>query len=383
LKENTTILKLIDFSGYRVFAQTVDTNIILFRKQKPQKDHIFEFVEVRRNVDDIIDYIKSNSNTMLQEKLSDNTWTLGDDRVLALKEKIEKIGKPLKDWNVKIYRGILTGYNDAFIIDTETRNKILANCKTEEERKRTEEIMKPVLRGRDIEKYYYKWAGLWLIYIPWHFPLHNDNSISGASLKAEEEFQKQYSSLYNYLLQFKGGLSNRNKDETGIRYEWYALQRWASDYYHEFGKEKIVWQHVSGRYEFAYVPGGIYLNNALFMIMGNPYVLKYMLGILNSKFADYLLLLFTNLTSLGKYAYGAKDKIEQLPLPPITKENQPLADQIVQKVQEILSLTQSPDYGTNKEKQQRVKELEKQIDELVYKLYNLTEEEIKIIEGEK
>jgi len=118
LKENTTILKLIDFSGYRVFAQTVDTNIILFRKQKPQKDHIFEFVEVRRNVDDIIDYIKSNSNTMLQEKLSDNTWTLADDRVLALKEKIEKIGKPLKDWNVKIYRGVLTGYNDAFIIDT-------------------------------------------------------------------------------------------------------------------------------------------------------------------------------------------------------------------------------------------------------------------------
>jgi hypothetical protein len=219
-----------------------------------------------------------------------------------------------------------------------------------------------------------------LIYIPWHFPLHHDTSISGASLKAEEEFKKKYPALYSYLLQFKDRLLKRNKEETGIRYEWYALQRWASDYYPEFEKEKIVWQHVSGRYEFAYVPAGIYLNNALFMITGKPYVLKYILGILNSKFADYLLLLFTNLTSLGRYAYGAKDKIEQLPLPPITPQTQPLADQIVQKVDHILSLTQSPDYETNKEKQQKVKELEKEIDKLVYKLYDLTDEEIRIIE---
>ena len=104
-----------------------------------------------------------NWQTMLQEKLSNNGWTLGDDKVLSLKEKIEKVGKPLKEWDVKIYRGVLTGYNDAFIIDTQTRNRILANCKDEEERKRTEEIIKPILRGRDIGRYYYKWAGLWVI----------------------------------------------------------------------------------------------------------------------------------------------------------------------------------------------------------------------------
>ncbi len=69
-------------------------------------------------------------------------------------------------------------------------------------------------------------------------------------------------------------------------------------------------------------------------------------------------------------------------LPPITKENQPLADQIVQKVQEILTLTQSPDFETSQEKQQKVKELEREIDQLVYKLYGLTEEEIKVIEGD-
>jgi type II restriction/modification system DNA methylase subunit YeeA len=382
LKENTTILKLIDFSGYRVFEQTVDTCILLFKKEKPPKGHSFKFLEVKSNVGSLENHLKNaNWQKMEQDKLSNNGWTLGDEKVLSLKEKIERVGRPLKAWNVKIYRGIVTGYNEAFIINTETRNRILANCKNEEERKRTEEIIKPVLRGRDIERYRYKWAGLWLIYIPWHFPLHHDTSISGASLKAEEEFKKKYPALYSYLLQFKDRLLKRNKEETGIRYEWYALQRWASDYYQEFEKEKIVWQHVSGRYEFAYVPAGIYLNNALFMITGKPYVLKYMLGILNSKFADYLLLLFTNLTSLGRYAYGAKDKIEQLPLPPITPQTQPLADQIVQKVDHILSLTQSPDYEINKEKQEKVKELEREIDQLVYKLYGLTEEEIKIIEG--
>ncbi|MGC8735096.1 MAG: Eco57I restriction-modification methylase domain-containing protein, partial [bacterium] len=147
--------------------------------------------------------------------------------------KIEKNGRPLKDlenWNININIGINTGFNEAFIIDTKTRNEILANCKTDEERKRTEEIIKPVLRGRDIGKYYYKWAGLWVIYIPWHFPLHEDKTISGASQKAEDEFKKQFPTLYNYLLNYKEQLSNRNKDETGVRYEWYALQRWAADY---------------------------------------------------------------------------------------------------------------------------------------------------------
>jgi len=380
LKENTTILKLIDFSGYRVFAQTVDTNIILFRKQKPQKGYIFKFSEVKSDVDNVIDYIKSNSNTMLQEKLSDNTWTLGDDRVLALKEKIEKIGKPLKDWSVKIYRGVLTGYNDAFIIDTETRNRILANCRDGEERRRTEEIIKPVLRGRDIERYRYKWAGLWIIYIPWHFPLHNDRSISGASLKAEKEFRNRYPALYNYLLQFKERLLNRNKDETGIRYEWYALQRWASDYYPEFEKEKIVWQRVTKQFSFCLAPAGLYILDSMAFLVGEN--LKYVLGILNSRLIDFYVKTYVHLYGDAGFLLS-NQYVERIPLPPITKENQHIAKQIIQKVDEILSLTQSEDYEISPVKQQKVEELEKEIDELVYKLYNLTEEEIEIIEGEK
>jgi type II restriction/modification system DNA methylase subunit YeeA len=112
------------------------------------------------------------------------------------------------------------------------------------------------------------------------------------------------------------------------------------------------------------------------MITGKPFVLKYLIGILNSKFADYLLLLFTNLTTLGQYAYGAKDKIEQLPIPPLTPQNQPLADHIITLVDQILSAKkQNPQADTS--------HLEKEIDQLVYQLYGLSEEEIKIVEERK
>lgn len=93
------------------------------------------------------------------------------------------------------------------------------------------EIISPILRGRDIKRYGYNWAGLYLIWIPWHFPLHLDSSIQGVSEKAEIAFKLQYPSVYQHLLQYKDKLSARNKAETGIRYEWYALQRWGANYW--------------------------------------------------------------------------------------------------------------------------------------------------------
>jgi hypothetical protein len=258
----------------------------------------------------------------------------------------------------------------------------LANCRDEEERKRTEEIIKPVLRGRDIERYRYKWEGVWVVGTFSGWTRKNNPEGGGSSKDYEVWFKDNYSALYQHLIRYARFGNRRGEgllDRPSQGGFWWELQT-GYNIVAEFEKEKIVWQHVSGRYEFVYVPAGIYLNNALFMITGKPYVLKYMLGILNSKFADYLLLLFTNLTSLGKYAYGAKDKIEQLPIPPITPQNQPLADQIVQKVDEILMLAQSQDFETSEEKQEKVTKLEKEIDQLVYKLYDLTKEEIKLIE---
>jgi len=411
LKEKTTIIKLIDFGGYRVFEQTVDTCILLFKKEKPPKGHTFEFLTVPSDVKDLESYLRKRSKylieqetetvlkrveswsdvetwqelrdwqtayvgnwqTMLQEKLSNNGWTLGDDKVLSLKEKIEKVGKPLKEWDVKIYRGVLTGYNDAFIIDTETRNRILANCKDEEERKRTEEITKLVLRGRDIERYRYKWAGLWIIIIPAGWT----NEHRGKE-DPEEFFKKTFPALYNHFMSFanvKGkGKGLFDRDDQGDY--WWELR--PCDYYPEFEKEKIVWAETANKIKMCIVPAGIYLSKTCFMLVGEN--LKFIVGVANSNLIDWYIR--QSIYQLGeKGIYASEYYMKQLPLPPITKETQPLADQIVQKVQEILTLTQSPDFETSQEKQQKVKELEREIDQLVYKLYGLTEEEIKIIES--
>ena len=110
-------------------------------------------------------------------------WVILSPIEQSIKQKIEAVGIPLKDWDISINYGIKTGFNDAFIISGEKRDEILANCKTDEERHKTAELIRPILRGRDIKRYSYNWANLWLIYIPWHFPLQSDQTIQGASEK--------------------------------------------------------------------------------------------------------------------------------------------------------------------------------------------------------
>jgi hypothetical protein len=177
-------------------------------------------------------------HTVCEFSTSDS-WVILSPIEQSIKRKIEAVGTPLKDWDVQINYGIKTGYNDAFIISTDKRNEIFANCQSDEERKRTDELIRPILRGRDIKRYGYNWADLWLIYIPWHFPFQFDESIQGASEKAEQAFKEQYPAVYSHMLQYKEPLSNRNKAETGIRYEWYAMQRWGAKYWENFCSQRL------------------------------------------------------------------------------------------------------------------------------------------------
>jgi type II restriction/modification system DNA methylase subunit YeeA len=380
------ILDVIDFGGYKVFkSATVDTCIMIIKKEKiffenninaltiNDNSIVFEdgltieeklkLKEKGKKIYRIKDYFEANCKIISQKKnFSKNIFLIADDRKLQIKEKIEKTGKPLKNWGVKIYRGILTGYNEAFIINTETRNRILDNCKDEEERKRTEEIIKPVLRGRDIGKYYYKWAGLWVICT---FPSKKINI-------------EQYPALKEYLESFGERLLQDGKPghRKKTPHKWYETQDNIA-YYPEFEKEKIVWAETANKIKMCIVPAGIYLLKTCFMLVGEN--LKFIAGVANSKLIDWYIR--QSIYKLGKKGISASEYyMEQLPLPPITKQNQSIVKDIEELVNKILSLTQSPDYETNKEKQQKVKELEKEIDKLVYKLYDLTDEEIRIIE---
>ena len=243
-----------------------------------------------------------------------DSWVILSPIEQSIKRKIEAVGTPLKDWDVQINYGIKTGYNDAFIISTEKREEILANCQSEDERKRTAELIRPILRGRDIKRYGYNWANLWLIYIPWHFPYQFDESIKGASKKAEEAFKEQYSAVYNHMLQYKEPLSKRNKAETGIRYEWYAMQRWGAKYWEDFSKPKIIYPETTMGAFFAFDENGYFIDKTCFMLISNK--AKFLQQILSCKLFEVAYRKIFSSVELGEHGYQYnKHALIKLPVP--------------------------------------------------------------------
>ena len=187
----------------------------------------------------------------------------------SIKRKIEAVGTPLKDWDINIYRGVLTGYNEAFIISTEKRDEILDNCQTEEERKRTEELIRPILRGRDIKRYSYDWANLWLI--------NTHNGVKGRIPRINIE---EYPAVKAHLDQYWTKIKNRtDKGDTP-----YNLRNCA--YLEDFSKPKIIYPETTQGAYFAYDDlGGIMLDKTCFMIISDD--AKYLQRILSSKLFEY------------------------------------------------------------------------------------------------
>ncbi len=161
--------------------------------------------------------------------------------------------------------------------------------------------------------------------------------------------------------------------------QWFETQDTIA-YYPEFEKEKIVWQEIVRNPSFAYDSRKFYCEATSFFMTGED--LKYLIAILNSKPATFFFKKFYAGGGLGEEGFRYKKEfLEQLPIPPITKENQHIVQQIENLVDQILSLTQSEDPLESSQKQEKVKEYERQIDQLVYKLYDLTEDEIKVVES--
>jgi adenine-specific DNA-methyltransferase len=374
LSDNTVPEILIDFGGVKVFeSATVDTNVLVYRKvtnssddskssDESHKTFVVPFDNDFKITDDINAYI-SEKGYYTNAYNTEDSWLIANETEVKIKQKIEAIGTPLKDWDVKINYGIKTGYNEAFIIDGKKKDELIADDP------KSAEIIKPILRGRDIKRYKAEFADLWLLFIPWHFPLHNDDSIKGASAKAEKEFEKQYPAIYNHLLQHKDKLEKRNKAETGIRYEWYALQRCAATYYEEFEKEKIVWASV-GKNEYCFVPKSHLLLDTNYFAVG---LNRYVLSILNSKLIIKKFIESTD-TRVGTIAFRHyKYNFEKIPIPKISETDQ---QPFIELVEQILAEKEADaDADTTA--------LEKEIDRLVYKLYGLSEEEIILVEGKE
>ncbi|EFS8215698.1 class I SAM-dependent DNA methyltransferase, partial [Campylobacter coli] len=374
LLKNVKVLEYTDLNGIKVFdSATVDTSILCFEKSK-SKDNKFKYLALSNEILKTCAYdigLYKDYAEFSQNSLSKESFTFSDENTSVLKAKIERIGTPLKEWQgLDIYRGILTGYNEAFIITTEKRNEILANCKDEAEKERTAKLIRKMLRGRDIKRYSYEWAGLWVIFIPWHFP---NVEKPKTMLENEQDLKEQYPSLYKHLLSHKERLSKRNKEETGIRYEWYCLQRWGANYYQEFEKEKLGWQRITQEPSFILEKEYILLDSMAFMVANSKNELKYLLGFLNSNLIFYY---FKNIGHLysDKGFLLSNQYVEKFPIPKINSKNQKLADELINLADDILK-------AKEQDKNANIQELENKINSIVYKLYNLTEEEIKIIEG--
>ena len=350
----TNPMLLIDFAGVKIFeSATVDTNILLFSKSNNLHETVCAVTNKQNkdSVKNLSDFVQQQ-NSICDFATSDS-WVILSPIEQSIKKKIEAVGTPLKDWDINIYRGVLTGCNEAFIIDSEKREEILANCQTEDERQRTAELIRPILRGRDIKRYGYDWANLWLIYIPWHFPYQFDESIQGASKKAEDAFREQYPAVYSHMLQYKEPLSKRNKAETGIRYEWYAMQRWGAKYWEDFFKPKITWGNLNLEGTYSYAPEGMFINApSPFIATTNIAILH----ILNSTIADYYIRSL-GVTRNGGYFEYKPMFVEKLPVPQT-------------------GLDKLMSYPTQPSQKQ-----EQEMAAIIYQLYGLSQQEIDYLEN--
>ena len=353
LLNKTTLLEFVDLNGLKVFENaTVDTSTVSFIKNKASKTHKLNYASPSEKDLSTLTYTQ-----IPQSKLSKEAFIFGDDALFELKSKIESVGTPLKEWDIAIYRGVLTGYNEAFIIDTATKEAVLNSCWDESERERTAKLIKPILRGRDIKRYSYEWAGLWLI-----------STFPALKLNIDD-----YPALKKYLENFMPRIAQSG--EKGCRKKtsnkWFETQDNIA-YYEDFEKEKIVYPNMNKEFIASYDTQRFYTNQKCFIITSKNENLTYLTALLNSKLNFWY---FKQIgATLGANGYEmSKIFVEKLPIPKITKENQNLVDELVKLVNQILALkAQISSADTS--------QLECDIDNLIYKLYNLSPNDIKIIE---
>ncbi|WQU98105.1 class I SAM-dependent DNA methyltransferase [Helicobacter pylori] len=370
LLKNTTIISYMELSALKVFeSATVDASIINALKQPPTKESVFKYYEPIKN--DKENLKNAHPLPMLQNALQTESFIFANTTLLDLRDKIEQNGTPLKDWGIQINYGIKTGSNEAFIIPTEKRDAILKNCDDTQkdgvgmsERERTIELIKPILRGRDIKRYRYEWAGEWLI--------NTHNGYTSFSHKIPPIDIEQYPAIKAHLDSHWDKISKRD-DQGNTPYH---LRNCA--YIEEFEKEKIVYGEIVQEPRFYLDNGecelGVFYAEATSFILTGEH-LHYLLGMLHSQLVTFAFKTFYAGGGLGESGYRYKKAfIERLPIPQITTKNQELAQKITDCAERILK-TKEKDPKAN------TQELEQKIDALVYQLYNLTDEEIKIIEN--
>ena len=329
-------LALLDL-GPGVFKNaTVDTNILFYQKAGINEIHTLPSDTVKNKR---IKPISELSQIPMPERGA--TWVILSRIEREIMEKINRVGLPLKEWDIYIYYGIKTGCNEAFIINNETKEALI------KEDPKSSEIIKPLLRGRDIDRYKVSWKNLWLI------DAHNGYAdIPPINVEDYKAIKKHLDKFYPKL--------EKKQDKGSTPYNLRNC-----DYYAEFERDKIVYREISKSLNATYIEArepSIFVNNKLYIITGES--LKYLLACLNSKVMSFML----NNANFG----GGKGRgfLGDISVPQITQsKKQPIID-LVNKILDTKAVSPNAD----------TMYMEAEIERLVYQLYGLTNSEIRAIE---
>lgn len=347
LVNNANPLLLIDFAGMKIFENaTVETNILMLgREHNIVSTTCFEGKD--KNITSlslISEYVKNSSHKQLFS--SSEKWIIYSETETSIREKINTYGVALKDkkkWRISINRGILTGLNDAFIIQTEIRDNIINSCESENEKIATEDIIRPIIRGRDIQRYKYQWDGLWII------NTHNGLRRELAPINIDD-----FPSIKRHLDKYWDRLEAR-ADQGNTPYN---LRNCA--YLNELKKPKIIWKRIGSILRFCFDDNQAIALDSTCFATGEH--LEYLCCLFNSKMGHYLLK-DSPKTGTGDLLISvqAVDPIK-VPIPTIDDD----------KTFKAFLERQHKEYSI---------ETENEINKKIYELYHLTPEEIKFIES--
>ncbi|MEA2050993.1 MAG: N-6 DNA methylase [Campylobacterota bacterium] len=350
---NTSIEQIVDFEGIKIFEDAMVESAITIFKKNFIENHIFKLIDTN-----LIDF-----SEIEQPTLNKNAFSFIGKNEFDLKIKIENNGLLLKKWDIKIFRGLQTGNNKVFIISNKLKEELIKNDIN------AKQIIFPIALGKEINPYALNITQNNIIYI-------NDTI----------DLTK-YTSIKDYLELHKKDLDKKKEVKEG-KMNWYSLYRPAKGHFNEFLKEKLIWNFVTDKLQFSYIEKELLLLNSSFMMTGKN--LKYILSILNSKVSNYYIKFVSSPPNIGAKAY-----VEQIPIPEIaTEKQQPfinLVDNILTSKETIKKYKKHFDSLNAIEKIEIKEEIEKlensieqsinEIDSMVYKLYGLSDEEIKIVEG--
>ncbi|ADD09141.1 Eco57I restriction-modification methylase domain-containing protein [Candidatus Aciduliprofundum boonei] len=362
------IVEILDFGDLPVFKKaTTYPCIMIVKASKPRK--YFWAVNLKTlEPARLKEIARKERFKVYYSNLDDSGWALVSQEEAKLLEKLKNAGIPLGEYvQGKIYYGIKTGLNEAFVIDGETRDRLIR------EDPKSAELIKPFLVGKDIKRYRIEFRDRYLILIPSGWTNEHKKGRS-----AWEWFSSEYPAIAKHLAQFEEKAKKRwDKGEY-----WWELR--PCDYYEEFEKPKIMFPDIALRMQATYDDKAFYCVNTAYII---PVGDKYLLGILNSKMVHFY---YANITSTirGGYMRFIRQYLEMIPIRVLDlskPEERRMHDEIVNYVGRMLELHRELGEARLPGEKERIKRqidgIDRAIDSLVYRIYGLTDEEIRIVEG--